>query len=108
MLGSALACCLGLLLVLLFAPLAFSAQDTARYAEIRSTFQRQVPCPSTQRSSGPCPGYEVTYVRPLCSGGADTVGNLKWQAVPPAKPGGHPVPERATAPGAANEDVPCA
>lgn len=75
---------------LAFAPLPVQAQDVARDPardlEIRATFQRQVPCPSNQRSNGPCPGYEVTYVRPLCSGGSNTVGNLQWQALMPGKP----------------------
>lgn len=67
---------------------------SARNNEIRATFQRQVPCPSNQRSSGPCPGFEVAHVRPLCEGGSNTVGNLQWQALPRVMQG---QPERSNA-----------
>lgn len=79
-------------------------RDAVRDSEIRATFQRQVPCPSNQRSSGPCPGFEVMHVRPLCSGGSNTVGNLQWQALPPLKPG---QPERSAALTALTPPAPC-
>jgi len=73
--------------IVLLAPLPVIAQDLVRDAKIRGTFQRQVPCPANQLPIGPCPGYEVTYVRSLCSGGSRSVGNLKWQALAPVRPG---------------------
>lgn len=44
----------------------------------RSAFRSQVPCPSTGRTTGRCPGYEVDHVVPLACGGADHPGNMQW------------------------------
>ena len=84
---------LALLPACVLAEAAAGDPASARDSEIRATFQRQVPCPSNQRSSGPCPGFEVAHVRALCEGGSNTVGNLQWQALPLVKPG---QPERST------------
>jgi hypothetical protein len=45
----------------------------------RSAFVRANPCPSTGRTRGPCPGYVVDHVHPLCAGGADRPSNMQWQ-----------------------------
>lgn len=52
------------------------AADRSR--AVRADFQRTHPCPSTGRSSGPCPGYQVDHRIALCAGGADRAGNLQW------------------------------
>jgi hypothetical protein len=48
-------------------------------------FQRAHPCPSTERTTGACPGYRKDHVIPLACGGADTVSNMQWQTVAEAK-----------------------
>lgn len=51
----------------------------------RDEFMREHPCPSTGRTSGPCPGYVVDHIRALKHGGADTPSNMQWQTVEAAK-----------------------
>src|SRR5260221_14767049 len=43
------------------------------------------PCPSTGKTSGPCPGYVVDHVKPLKRGGADAPSNMQWQTTAEAK-----------------------
>jgi hypothetical protein len=50
-------------------------------AEIRA-FRAENPCPVTGRRSGPCKGWAVDHVRPLCAGGEDKPGNMQWIADP--------------------------
>jgi hypothetical protein len=45
----------------------------------RAAFVRMHPCPATGAPSGPCPGYVVDHVEPLCAGGADAPANMQWQ-----------------------------
>jgi hypothetical protein len=56
-----------------------------RSREVTREFQREHPCPSTGRTSGPCPGYRKDHIKPLACGGPDTVQNLQWQTIPEAK-----------------------
>lgn len=51
----------------------------------RSEFQRQHPCPATGSPRGPCPGWIVDHVTPLCAGGPDEVTNMQWQTTEDAK-----------------------
>ena len=51
----------------------------------KAAFERQLPCPSTGRASGRCPGYVVDHVRPLECGGADAPSNMQWQTAAEAK-----------------------
>jgi 5-methylcytosine-specific restriction endonuclease McrA len=44
----------------------------------KDTFRRSHPCPSTGKTRGACPGYEVDHVMPLACGGADDSGNMQW------------------------------
>lgn len=44
----------------------------------KAAFRRNPPCPSTGRTTGRCPGYEVDHVRPLACGGADSASNMQW------------------------------
>jgi len=48
-------------------------------------FKRMHPCPANGAPSGPCPGYVVDHVIPLCYCGADEPGNMQWQTVAEAK-----------------------
>lgn len=57
----------------------------ARSKASRAEFQRLQPCPATGAKRGPCPGYIVDHVSPLCAGGADHHSNMQWQTVNAAK-----------------------
>ena len=56
-----------------------------RSSSARREFIRLHPCPSTGKSSGPCPGYVVDHIRPLSIGGADDPSNMQWQTRAAAK-----------------------
>lgn len=62
---------------------AAAASDRSRAA--RAEFQRSNPCPASGGSRGPCPGYVVDHVMPLCAGGADHPRNMQWQTVADGK-----------------------
>ena len=51
----------------------------------KHAFERAHPCPSTGRSSGPCPGYVIDHITPLKRGGADDPSNMQWQTAADAK-----------------------
>lgn len=51
----------------------------------RAEFQRQHPCPETGEPRGPCPGYVIDHVQPLCAGGPDAPENMQWQMVEDGK-----------------------
>jgi 5-methylcytosine-specific restriction endonuclease McrA len=63
---------LALLLILL------ATDADSRDRNVRAEFMRQVPCPATGKTSGPCVGYEADHIVPLCRGGSDTVANMQW------------------------------
>jgi len=54
------------------------AEATERNASSRYKFKHSNPCPSTGRSSGACPGYQVDHRQPLAAGGADHKSNMQW------------------------------
>jgi len=56
-----------------------------RSRSAKAAFERQLPCPSTGRTSGRCPGYIVDHVKPLECGGADAPSNMQWQTSAEAK-----------------------
>lgn len=59
------------------APVDASERSKARRAE----FVRTVPCPETGITRGPCPGWQVDHITPLCAGGADRAENMQWLPV---------------------------
>lgn len=69
--------------VALFLVLAFlcahAAHGRSKYE--RSAFRAANPCPSTGRTSGACPGYEVDHPVPLYAGGLDHRSNMQWLRV---------------------------
>jgi hypothetical protein len=71
---AALACCIAL------AP-SLAPAKTYRSLEVKHEFQRQHPCPSTGRPTGPCPGYIKDHVKALDCGGPDAVSNMQWQTL---------------------------
>lgn len=56
-----------------------------RSAEAKAEFKRQHPCPATGRTKGPCPGYVIDHVTPICAGGSDAPSNMQWQTVEDGK-----------------------
>jgi len=56
-----------------------------RSSSAKAAFERHLPCPSTGRTSGRCPGYIVDHVKPLECGGADAPSNMQWQTSAEAK-----------------------
>jgi len=65
----------GALLILL----ASSTGAAERSQAERLAFQRAEPCPANAQRRGPCPGYVVDHIIPLCAGGADRQENMQWQ-----------------------------
>ncbi len=61
------------------------SQALARDYKARNAFKRATPCPSTGKRSGPCPGFVVDHIRPLCAGGPDSPVNMQWQDIKAAK-----------------------
>ncbi|HKJ23371.1 MAG TPA: YHYH domain-containing protein [Myxococcota bacterium] len=49
-----------------------------RSSAARAEFRRRFACPSTAKTTGPCPGYEVDHKIPLACGGPDTPDNMQW------------------------------
>jgi hypothetical protein len=58
---------------------------TLRSSAQRSAFVHATHCPSTGRARGPCPGYVVDHIVPLCAGGADRPRNMQWQTIAAAR-----------------------
>jgi hypothetical protein len=48
-------------------------------------FRRAHLCPSTGLKTGPCPGWIVDHLWPLCAGGADKAWQMQWQSEADAK-----------------------
>lgn len=51
----------------------------------KDQFKRQHPCPATGKSSGPCPGYVIDHIVPLCASGPDAAYNMQWQTLQQSK-----------------------
>lgn len=61
------------------------AHAVPRSTAAKAAFKRASPCPATGQTRGPCPGYIVDHVHPLCAGGADAPSNMQWQTAGDAK-----------------------
>lgn len=70
-----------LLCAALLVAFAAEARDPAQVRQ----FRKAQPCPATGQSSGPCPGWVVDHIKPLCAGGPDHPTNMQWQTVEEAK-----------------------
>ena len=54
---------------------------TKRDPEQRRAYMKSHPCPSTGRTSGACPGYQVDHRQALACGGSDAPSNMEWLTV---------------------------
>lgn len=66
-------------------PLTAAAEPAHRSKAAVNAFKRTNACPSTAAPRGPCPGWIVDHIIPLCAGGPDTPRNMQWQTVADAK-----------------------
>jgi hypothetical protein len=64
--------------MLLAIPMAADAH-TKRSQSAKVEFKLSHPCPATGARRGPCHGYVIDHVKPLCAGGADRPENMAWQ-----------------------------
>jgi hypothetical protein len=64
-------------------PIVTSA--ATRSARARTDFQKLRPCPATGKREGACPGYTISYLKPLNKGGANAPSNMQWKATQVAK-----------------------
>lgn len=58
------------------------AHERERSRALRAEFIRMHPCPSTGRTTGACPGYQVDHREALICGGRDVMTNLQWLSIP--------------------------
>lgn len=56
-----------------------------RSPEAKREFRKSHPCPSTGKTSGPCPGYVIDHIKALKRDGADRPYNMQWQTKEAAK-----------------------
>jgi hypothetical protein len=49
-----------------------------RDPKARAEFRKTNPCPSTGKTSGACPGYEIDHRKALACQGADSASNMQW------------------------------
>lgn len=61
--------------------LAVGNQAAPRDHSERAYFQKQNPCPANGLHRGPCPGWQIDHIKPLCAGGKDRVRNMQWLTV---------------------------
>ncbi|AFU47320.1 hypothetical protein C380_18130 [Acidovorax sp. KKS102] len=70
-----------ILLIACLLAVAFASGANARIPRSSAAvaeFKRQNACPINSATRGPCPGYEVDHIVPLCAGGLDTPANMQW------------------------------
>lgn len=68
-------------LAIAFLLTATLADAAPRSPAVRAEFQRLNPCPANGNRRGPCPGWQVDHIQPLCGSGKDEVANLQWLTV---------------------------
>lgn len=71
----------------------FAIVVTAMHAESKqyrshqaiAEFKREQPCPANGNKRGPCPGYVIDHIKPLCASGEDHPSNMQWQTLADSK-----------------------
>lgn len=53
----------------------------SRRADVLRAYRDLYPCPSTGKTRGACPGWNLDHTVPLACGGCDSVANLTWMPV---------------------------
>lgn len=53
----------------------------ARDEKVVDEFRKLHPCPSTQKTTGSCPGWAINHTYPLACKGKDIVENMVWMPV---------------------------
>lgn len=69
------------LLLLTISLLSIVSHAAPRSPKARRAFMKLYPCPSTGKTSGPCPEYRADHIIPLACGGADHWMNFQWLTV---------------------------
>lgn len=62
-----------------------AAHKAKRTSSARTAFRHKNPCPATNKTTGPCPGYVIDHKQALKRGGPDTPENMQWQTTQAAK-----------------------
>lgn len=57
------------------------AAAAPRSRTLLAEFKRLNPCPSTSKTRGACPGFQIDHIQPLCAGGQDELANLHWLSI---------------------------
>jgi len=74
------------ILVATFATIAPSIEAKQhRSTAVKNAFKITHPCPANDRRRGPCPGYVIDHIIPLCAGGPDATSNMQWQTIAAGK-----------------------
>jgi hypothetical protein len=58
----------------------YSGMELESAAEVRA-YRAENPCPSTGKTRGASPGWQVDHPDPLCAGGRDHPSNMQWITV---------------------------
>ena len=69
------------LLVAIALAVSLPSGVSARSMAVRAEFVKAHPCPSTGKTRGACPGWQVDHRIALCAGGDDAAYNLQWLTV---------------------------
>lgn len=64
---------------------AHRTHKVKRTSAARTAFRQRNPCPATNKTTGPCPGYVIDHKQALKRGGPDTPENMQWQTTQAAK-----------------------
>ncbi len=69
------------LVALALATTATGVTAAERSRALRAEFMRSHPCPSTGRTAGACPGWQVDHREALICGGRDELANPHWLTI---------------------------
>lgn len=62
-------------------PVRASDGRILRRTDVLLAYRKLYPCPSTGKTTGACPGWNIDHTIPLVCGGCDAVSNLTWLPV---------------------------